>query len=280
MLISAKSADIIYNVWFVIEMQVHTDEKSVVAGKITFLYGGTNMVTALIFAGGTGRRMNTRSKPKQFLELHGKPVIIYTIEHFEYHEKVDNIVIVCLQDWIDELKGLLKRYGISKVSKIVPGGETGHDSIYNGLAAMKETCGEDDIVLIHDGVRPLITEELITQNIEAVVKHGNAITVEPARESILKSKDGVNVDSVPDRNMLYVAKAPQSFHYIDILNLYETAKKNGHRSIDSAHLLSMYNVPMHIIPSVKNNIKITDPADFYIFRALYEATENQQILGI
>lgn len=96
------------------------------------------MITSLIFAGGTGQRMNTRSKPKQFLELHGKPVIIYTIEHFEYHELVDNIVVVCLQNWIDELKGLLKRYGISKVSQIVPGGETGHDSIYNGLMAMKE----------------------------------------------------------------------------------------------------------------------------------------------
>lgn len=249
-------------------------------GAAVFLRERKNMITTLIFAGGTGQRMNTRSKPKQFLELHGKPVIIYTLEHFEYHEAVDNIVVVCLKDWIDELKGLLKRYGISKVSQIVPGGETGHDSIYNGLMAMKEGSKEGDIVLIHDGVRPLITEELITQNIEAVVKYGNAITVESARESILQSKDGVNVDAVPERDMMYVAKAPQSFYYTDILKLYEMAKEHEHRSIDSAHLLSMYHVPMHIIPSVKNNIKITDPADFYIFRALYEATENQQILGI
>lgn len=238
------------------------------------------MITTLVFAGGTGQRMNTRSKPKQFLELHGKPVIIYTLEHFEYHEAVDNIVIVCLKDWIDELKGLLKRYGISKVSKIVPGGETGHDSIYNGLLAMKEDSKEKDIVLIHDGVRPLITDRLITQNIEAVVKYGNAITAEPARESVLQSRNGVSVDLVPDRKTMYVAKAPQSFYYADILKLYETARANNHRSIDSAHLLSMYNVPMHIIPSIKNNIKITDPSDFYIFRALYEATENQQIMGI
>lgn len=241
---------------------------------------GTRMITSLIFAGGTGQRMNTRSKPKQFLELHGKPVIIYTIEHFEYHELVDNIVVVCLQNWIDELKGLLKRYGISKVSQIVPGGETGHDSIYNGLMAMKEKSQKGDIVLIHDGVRPLISEKLITRNIDAVIKYGNAITSEPARESVLKSKDGVHVDTVPERNMMYVAKAPQSFYYTDIMNLYEEAKKNGHRSIDPAHLLSMYSIPMHIIPSVKNNIKITDPADFYIFRALYEAVENQQILGV
>ena len=238
------------------------------------------MVTALIFAGGTGQRMNTRSKPKQFLELHGKPVIIYTIEHFEYHAEIDNIVVVCLKDRIDELKGLLKRYSITKVSEIVPGGETGHDSIYNGLKAMKATAKEGDIVLIHDGVRPLITGNLISENIEAVRKYGNAITSEPARESVLQSKDGENVDVVPDRSMMYVAKAPQSFYFTDIMKIYEMAKNQGHRSIDSAHLLSMYNVPMHIVRSVKNNIKITEPADFYIFRALFEAIENQQIMGI
>lgn len=238
------------------------------------------MVTALIFAGGTGQRMNTRSKPKQFLELHGKPVIIYTIEHFEYHAEIDNIVVVCLKDRIDELKGLLKRYSITKVSEIVPGGETGHDSIYNGLKAMEGTAKEGDIVLIHDGVRPLITDNLISENIEAVRKYGNAITSEPARESVLQSKDGENVDIVPDRSMMYVAKAPQSFYFTDIMKIYEMAKNQGHRSIDSAHLLSMYNVPMHIVRSVKNNIKITEPADFYIFRALFEAIENQQIMGI
>lgn len=94
------------------------------------------MTTALIFAGGAGRRMNSRSKPKQFLEMHGKPIIIYTLEHFEYHEEVDGIVIVCIREWITELKGLIKRYGITKIMDIVPGGVTGHDSIHNGLAFM------------------------------------------------------------------------------------------------------------------------------------------------
>ncbi|MCX4384135.1 MAG: 2-C-methyl-D-erythritol 4-phosphate cytidylyltransferase, partial [Parabacteroides distasonis] len=90
------------------------------------------MIRTLIFAGGTGQRMNSRSKPKQFLEVHGKPIIIYTIEHFEYHPEVDDIVVVCIKEWIEELQGILKRYGITKVSLIVPGGETGHDSIYFG----------------------------------------------------------------------------------------------------------------------------------------------------
>lgn len=238
------------------------------------------MITALIFAGGTGKRMNTRSKPKQFLELHGKPIIIYTLEHFEYHEEVDSIVIVCIKEWIEELKGLLKRYGITKAVKVVPGGETGHDSIYCGLVAMEEDADEHDIVLIHDGVRPLINHELITLNIEAVRKYGSAVTSEAVRESVVRSSDGENICAVPPRDQMYIAKAPQSFYYGDIFRLYRTAHKDGVKSIDSSHLCSLYGKPMHLILGTKNNMKITEPADFYIYRALYEALENQQIFGI
>ena len=238
------------------------------------------MVTALIFAGGTGKRMNSRSKPKQFLEVHGKPIIIYTLEHFEYNEQIENIVVVCIENWIEELKGMLKRYGIRKVSMIIPGGETGHDSIYLGLVAMKEKMQEDDIVLIHDGVRPLINEELITENIKAVMKYGNAITAEAARESVIRSIDGELIADVPPRDQMYTAKAPQSFRFGDIIRLYEKAREEGIKTIDSSHLCSIYHEPMHIVMSTKNNIKITEPADYYIYRALYEAVENQQIFGI
>lgn len=238
------------------------------------------MITALIFAGGTGQRMNTRSKPKQFLELHGKPIIIYTLEHFEYHDEIDNIVIVCLDEWINELQGFLKRYGITKVSNIVPGGLTGHDSIYNGLLTMRAFTKTEDIVLIHDGVRPLISCELISANIKAVKEYGTAITVEPARESIIQSIDGMNVSEVPNRNQMFIAKAPQSFYFGQILNTYEKAQADNIKTIDSAHLLSLYNCTMHMVLSTSNNMKITDPADYYMFRAIYEATENQQIFGI
>lgn len=238
------------------------------------------MTTALLFAGGTGKRMNSYSKPKQFLSVHGKPIIIYTIEHFEDHPEVDNIVIVCLESWIEELRNFISLYGIKKVSVIVPGGKTGHDSIYNGLLAMKNICKDDDIVLIHDGVRPLINEELISENIAAVKKYGNAITSEPARESVVVSSDGVVIDSVPERGSMFVAKAPQSFYYGAISQLYERAHRDGLQTIDSAHLLSIYGERMNLIRSTPNNLKITEPADYYIFRALYEALENQQVYGI
>lgn len=238
------------------------------------------MITALIFAGGTGKRMNSRSKPKQFLEMHGKPIIIYTLEHFEYHDEIDNIVIVCLAEWIEELKGLLKRYGITKVVRIVSGGATGHDSIYNGLIAMKDIASEKDIVLIHDGVRPLINAELISDNIKTVKKYGNAITAEAVRESVVRSVDGEKIIDVPPRDQMYTAKAPQSFYYNEIMALYERAQRDGHKTIDSSHLCSIYNVPMHMVASTRNNLKITEPADYYVYRALYEALEGQQIFGV
>ena len=238
------------------------------------------MAKALIFAGGTGQRMNSRSKPKQFLEVHGKPIIIYTIEHFEYHDEIDGIVVVCLENWIKELEGLLDRYQIKKVTTIVPGGETGHDSIYNGLFAMEKIANDNDIVLIHDGVRPLINEELITKNIRAVEQDGNAITSESVRESIVRSEDGVTINDVPPRDQVYVAKAPQSFYFNEIYEIYKKSKADGIKSIDSAHLCSIYKVPTYLVRSTKNNLKITEPADFYVYRALYEALEGQQIFGL
>lgn len=238
------------------------------------------MTIALIFAGGTGKRMNTRSKPKQFLEIHGKPIIIYTLEHFEYHERIDSIIVVCIKEYIEELKGLLRRFGITKVREIVPGGDTGHDSIFKGLEAMGEFAAGDDIVLIHDGVRPLINEELITLNIEAVKKYGNAITCEPDKESQIRSIDGKNVFEMPPRNQMYTAKAPQSFRYGKIKKLYTAAQEDGVKSIDSAQLCSLYHEPLHMVMSTSNNMKITEPADFYICRALYDAQEGQQVFGL
>lgn len=238
------------------------------------------MTTALIFAGGTGRRMNTRSKPKQFLEIHGKPVIIYTLEHFEYHEEIDSIVVVCVKEYIEELKGLLRRFGITKVKKIVPGGNTGHDSIYQGLLAMEEFMAKDDIVLIHDGVRPLINEELITLNIDTVRKYGNAITCEADKESQIRSFDGKVVSEMPPRDQMYTAKAPQSFYYGEIRKLYGMAQEDGIKSIDSAQLCNLYHKALHMVKSTSNNVKITEPADFYICRALYDAQEGQQVFGI
>lgn len=238
------------------------------------------MITALIFAGGTGQRMNSKSKPKQFLELHGKPILIYTLEYFENHPLVDNICIVCLESWQKELRKSLKKYDIGKVCWIVAGGQTGHDSIYQGLRAIEQDCRDEDIVIIHDGVRPLISEELITANIEMVQSLGNAVTVEKTPETVARIMDSGDIASVPDRSFMRIAKAPQCFYYKDIMAAHQRAQKDGFKSIDSCHLMNHYGYELHTVESTPYNIKIATPSDYYVFRALFEARENSQIFGI
>lgn len=239
------------------------------------------MNIALIFAGGTGQRMNSRSKPKQFLELHGKPILIHTLEYFEAHNQIDAICVVCLAGWEEELRRQLKLYQIEKVRWITAGGETGHDSIYNGLKVLMTECCPEDIVLIHDGVRPLISEELISMNIDAVKRYGNAITVEDAAESVVVMEEETNaIKDIPRRHLVKTAKAPQSFVLRDIWEVHELAQRDGFKSIDSSDLMHRYGKELHTVKSTPYNIKIATPSDYYVFRAIYEARENSQIFGL
>ena len=238
-------------------------------------------VSALIFAGGTGKRMNTKTLPKQFLELHGKPIIIHTIEHFESHPEIKDIVVVCVDDWLDYCKDLLAKFNIKKVSQVVPGGETGQMSIFNGLEALqKKYQGNDDYVLIHDGVRPLIDEEIISKNIESVKKYGTAITVKPVIETVVQVDEEDIINNVIERSTCQTAVAPQSFVLSEIYSLHMRAQAEKLFDMtDSATLARYYGLSLHTVMGGSENIKITTPSDFYIFRAIYEARENAQIFG-
>lgn len=241
------------------------------------------MATALIFAGGTGSRMNSKSKPKQFLNLFGKPVIIHTLEHFEYSEEIDSIAVVCRESWIGYLKEQLKHHYFEKVRWVVSGGETGQQSIYNGLKAIYESCDnpEETIVLIHDGVRPLINDKLISDNIEAVKQFGSAITVTKVVETVIHTNDNNEIVDIPSRKYAKIAKAPQSFYLSDIMAAHEKAiADNLFHMIDSASLMMHYGHKLHTVDGPVENIKITTPSDYYIFRAIYEARENSQIFGL
>lgn len=164
--------------------------------------------SALIFAGGTGSRMNTKTLPKQFLELHGKPIIIHTIEHFEDHPAVSDIVVVCVDGWLDYCRDLLARFNIKKVSQVVPGGKTGQMSIFNGLSVLREKYkNDDDYVLIHDGVRPLIDGGIISKNIEAAKKYGAAITVKPVIETVIQVDEADVINQVIERSTCQTAVA-------------------------------------------------------------------------
>lgn len=240
------------------------------------------MNIALIFAGGVGRRMKNSSRPKQFLELSGKPIIIHTIEHFENHEQIDGIVVVCISEWISYLHKLLIKYNIKKVLKIVEGGSTGQKSIRNGLFAVEKIIKDksDCIVLIHDGVRPLIDADLITANIESVKHYGNGITVVPAVETIIKIDGNNGISEVGDRSRFALARAPQSFFLKDILEAHKKSLEEGiEEMIDSAMLMNHYGIKLHAVVGPVENIKITTRTDYYLFRAFMEAKEDSQFDG-
>ena len=239
------------------------------------------MNIAAIFAGGSGVRMHTKSRPKQFLELNGKPIIIYTLELFDNHPQVDTIVVACIDSWIPFLKKMIRKFEITKVIEIVPGGETGQDSIYNALqAAERAADGKDATVMIHDGVRPLITEQTITDNINTVEEFGSCITCVPATETFVVSQADGSLE-IPSRANSLIARAPQSFHLSDIITAHRRAISEGmHDFIDSCTMMSHYGYTLKTIIGPMENIKITTPTDFFIFRAMVEVHENQQIFGL
>ena len=151
------------------------------------------MDVALVFAGGSGQRMRNSAKPKQFLELYGKPIIIYTLEVFEKHPEIDTVVVPCIAGWEDYLQKLLDKFGITKVSKILTGGKDTQESKMIALRYLQGICQEDDIVLLHDAVRPLVTEKMITDNIASVREFGNGITAVPFTETAITSDDGKEI---------------------------------------------------------------------------------------
>ena len=240
------------------------------------------MNLALIFAGGVGKRMGNSGVPKQFLKLYGKEIIIYTLEIFENNENIDGIVISCLEEKIELLKKLIVKYEFKKIKSIVSGGTTGQESIFNGLKELEKYYSKNDIVLIHDGVRPLINNETLNNNIELVKQKGNAITTAPAIETIIKLEEEKSIiKDIFNRSECYMARAPQSFFLGDILSAHKKAvEEHKLNFIDSASLMTYYGYNLNIVNGPTENIKITTPSDFYIFKAILDMKENLNIFGL
>jgi len=229
------------------------------------------MNIAVIFAGGIGSRMKTKDgTPKQFLEIEGVPILIYTLRNFQNCDEIDKIVIAMKEGYLDRTKDLIDKYNISKVEKLVVGGETGQESIYHGLLAADELSeGDDDIVLIHDGVRPFINEELIKKNIKCVKEYGSSISCAPSKETIIEISDDGVVKEVIDRSKIWLARAPQSFYLKDILSVHKEALARGITdAIDSCTMMMDAGRKLHMVETDAENIKITTPEDFYVAKGL------------
>ena len=179
---------------------------------------------ALIIAGGSGNRMG-QDIPKQFMHVDGAPIIIHTMKAFEQHPDIDAIAVVCLKGWETVLQSYANQFSIDKLKWIFPGGDNGQESIHNGIYGLREAgCQDEDLVLIHDAVRPLLSQDIISSNIAICKKYGYAITGIKCREAILESEDGFSSTSSIPRDKLIRTQTPQTFRLGNIIAAHELAR--------------------------------------------------------
>lgn len=233
------------------------------------------MVIALIIAGGLGNRMN-QDIPKQFLTVNEKPVIIYTLEAFQNHPEIDVIAVVCIEGWENVLCAYAKQFNITKLQHIVPGGQNGQDSIRNGVYEIEKYFNSDDIVLIHDAIRPMVSAEIISDCIRITAKYGNAITVIPCAEAMVKTNDGVVSAGSYPRDQLKRTQTPQGFHIGQVCNLHREALQAGiTNSVASCTLMIEMGKQVYFSIGSEKNIKLTTIEDLDIFKALLAAKRTE-----
>ena len=230
------------------------------------------MNIALIIAGGVGARMN-QDIPKQFINVYDKPVIIYTLEAFQKHPNIDAIEVVCLEGWHDILRAYSKQFGITKLENIVSGGSVGQESIRNGLFDIATRHNDpDDIVLIHDAIRPMVSSDIISDNIRVCRQYGNAITVIPCTAAMLKTADGLVSDTTIPRDNLKSTQTPQTFFLQEIVEAHKEALKRGiTNSIASCTMYIELGKPVYMSIGSEKNLKLTTSEDIEIFMALLHA---------
>lgn len=234
------------------------------------------MNIALLIAGGSGNRMG-QDIPKQFIHVDNCPIIVHTMRCFQTHPDIDAIAVVCLNGWDTVLRSYANQFSISKLKWIFQGGKTGMESIHNGIYGLREAgCGDEDLVLIHDSVRPLLSQEIISSNIAVCKAYGYAITGIQCREAILESEDGFTTHSSIPRDRLIRTQTPQTFRLGNIIKVHEEAKEKGLTdSVASCTLVAeVGGKEMHIIPGSEKNIKVTTVEDIEILKALMHTNKE------
>lgn len=235
------------------------------------------MNIALIIAGGSGNRMG-QDIPKQFMHVDGAPIIIHTMQCFQQHPDIGMIAVVCLKGWETVLQSYANQYNITKLMHIFPGGNTGMESIHKGIYGLRDVgCKDEDLVLIHDAVRPLLSQEIISSNIAICNAYGYAVTGIKCREAILESHDGFSSRTSIPRDTLIRTQTPQTFSLKNIINAHEEANVKGITdSVASCTLCAeLGNREMHIVPGSEKNIKITTIEDLEILKALMHTSKEQ-----
>ena len=243
------------------------------------------MSYAIVLAAGVGQRMRNGGLPKQFLKLMGKPIIIYTLEKFEESREIDQVIVVCHGSYIDYMEELLRLYQIKKVTDIIVGGSDRQSSLRRGLNTIVENGGKpEDIVAVHDGVRPLVDLSTIQENIRVARQFGCAITVHPVTETVVVTgAEEAGMADFKKRSDTYSMTAPQTFQLGRLMEAYEKVDQSGEGEIpllDAAMVYARAGGEVHLVKQQGANIKITTPEDYYFLKAMLELEENKFVFGL
>lgn len=225
------------------------------------------MNIALLTAAGSGSRMH-QDVPKQFLHVNNKPIIIYTLEAFEKNPQIDAIEVVTLDSWKDFIWAYARQFNITKLKWVVSGGETGQESIHNGLMELKNECDASDVVLVHDGNRPLISNEIIADSLSTFRKYGSAVAAIPCTEAVFKSADGISSSISIPREELFRTQTPHTYTLSKLLWAHSQAEKQGITSTTaSCTLMQALGETIYLSKGSEKNFKLTTLEDLDIFRA-------------
>lgn len=233
------------------------------------------MNIALIIAGGCGARMQ-QDIPKQFLNVNDKPVIVYTLEAFQKHVEIDAIAVVCIEGWETVLAAYAKQFGITKLKHIIKGGECGQASIRNGIYELEQYYGKDSIVLIHDAIRPMVSQEIISDCIVKTRKYGSAIATIPCAEAMLVTSNQISSEETYRRDELKRTQTPQAFYLGHICDIHRKALEKGiTNSVASCTLMIEMGEKVYFSAGSEKNIKLTTIDDIDIFKALLQAKTSE-----
>lgn len=230
------------------------------------------MKFGVILAGGIGSRMGNVEKPKQFLEIGSKPIIVHTVEKFVLFDELEKVIVLCPENWIEYTKGMIRKYigDLDKIA-IIAGGAVRNETIMNAIAYIDETYGVDDetIIVTHDAVRPFVTHRIISDNIRAAMKYGACDTVFPATDTIVRADDNEIISDIPDRSKLYQGQTPQSFRAAELRETYLALSEEEKTVLtDAAKIYVMKGKEVHLVRGEAFNIKVTYPHDLTVAEVL------------
>lgn len=228
----------------------------------------------ILLAGGIGKRMGAEI-PKQFIKVKDKPIIVYTIEKFQKNANIDEIVVVCVKDWADYVRELVKEYSLTKVKWIIEGGKTGHDSIRNGVFFLRDKIEPEDFVVIHDAVRPILPQKAIDEVLRVAHENGNASSSIVCHPPIVYTEDKISGIKDVDRDHVMLTASPQAYNYAQVLQCYEKAEEDGkHDFTFTSSLLIAYGERVYFAKGTTSNIKVTQKEDLALFEALISVPED------